>query len=161
MLEMESNAIWSYQCAFTFSMGNVNNIWRCLNAGFVVIYLDDISIISKTEEERRKHLKIVFDILKKHQIRLRLDKCIWGVDKTEYLGFLINHLGITPTPKYRNKILSCQQPTSKPKLLRFLGMVNWLHRFIDHLHEIIAPLVWLTHNDEHTVAFNKIKQHIE
>ena len=55
---------------------------------FVVVYLDDISIISDTLEDHIKHLKLVFNHLAAHGIRLRIDKCIFGVSETEYLDLL-------------------------------------------------------------------------
>ena len=139
-----------------------------INDGWLVVYLDDISIISKTVEEHKDHLQQVFKKLRDNDIRLRLDKCIWGVSRTEYLGFIIDKTGITPTDKYKNKILKCTKPKNKKDVQCFLGLVNWLHRFIDHLHLLIHPLIKLTHNKqpfewgpEQEDAFNKIKMVIE
>ena len=82
-----------------------------INDGWLVVYLDDISIISKTVEEHKDHLQQVFKKLRDNDIRLRLDKCICGVSKTEYIGFIIDKTGITPTDKYKNKILKCTNCT--------------------------------------------------
>ena len=59
------------------------------------------------------HLRKVFRRL---NIRLRLDEHIWGVDKTEYLRFLIYNKGITPTEKYKRKIITCKVPTGKKEM---------------------------------------------
>jgi hypothetical protein len=53
---------------------------------FVVVYLDDISILSDSLDQHINHIREVFAILKEYNIKLRLDKCIWGVSQTEYLG---------------------------------------------------------------------------
>ena len=57
-----------------FFQQRMKHIFRGLD--FVVVYLDDISIISNTREEHKQHLKIVFQLLKEHKIKLRIDKCI-------------------------------------------------------------------------------------
>ena len=62
---------------------------------FVVIYIDDISILSDTVEEHKQHLTAVFELLKDHCIKLRMDKCIWGVQETEYVGFIVDKTGVT------------------------------------------------------------------
>ena len=135
---------------------------------WLVVYLDDISILSKTVKEHKERLQKVFDVLKEYNIRLRIDKCIWAVEQTKYLGFLIDKLGICPTDKYVKKVINCVVPTDKKGVQCFLGMVNWLHRFIDHLHLLIHPLVELTHAKTPFVwgkkqhdAFHKIKHVIE
>ena len=61
---------------------------------FVTAYLDDVSILSKTLEEHKQHLKVVLDLLNRCCIKLRLDECLWGVQETEYLGFIVDKLGI-------------------------------------------------------------------
>ena len=78
---------------------------------FVVVYMDDISILSKTIDEHIQHLKLVFQRLVEWDIRLRVDKCIFATNETQYLGFLINKFGISPTPKYKQKILNVPIPT--------------------------------------------------
>ena len=57
---------------------------------YVTIYLDDISVLSETAHEHRQHLREVFNRLKKHGIKLKLDKCLWAVDEAEYLGFIVD-----------------------------------------------------------------------
>ena len=151
---------------FQFTMTKIFK--EFIDEKWLVVYLDDISIISKTLSEHKNHLRRVFEVLRKNDIRLRLDKCIWAVPETEYLGFLINKHGITPTEKYKNKILKCEVPKERKHVQCFLGMINWLHRFIPNLHLLIHPLVDLTHKNkpwqwgekEHN-AFHQLKKVIE
>ena len=106
-----------------------------------------------------------FEVLKRYGIRIRADKCIWATEETEFLGFIINRYGIKPTEKYKNKVLDVTQPTDKTQVQRFLGLVNYLHRFIPSLHKYVAPLTKLTHKDvdfdwksEHSLAFSTLKK---
>ena len=137
---------------------------------FVTVYLDDISILSETIEQHKQHLKIIFDLLNKHCIKLRLDKCLWGVQETEYLGFIVDKLGIKCKESYVRKIMNVPRPTNKTGLKRFLGLVQFLHSFIPQLHQqtsVLAPLtsihepdkiIW---NNNEILAFEQIKEMVQ
>ena len=137
---------------------------------FVVTYIDDISILSDTAEEHKKHLKIVFDILKKNCLKLRLDKCIFGVSETEYLGFIVDKMGVIPKGDYVRKIMDVPEPESKTQMQRFIGLIQYLHRFMPHLQNdlaILTPLVGstapkkLSLNDAQRTAFNNLKSQVQ
>ena len=98
----------------------MNRIFDQLCPGFVIVYLDDISIVSDTWQEHKKHLTRVFAVLEKYGIRVRADKCIWAKRETEFLGFIINRYGIKPTHKYKQKVLKVEKPKDKNEK-RFLG----------------------------------------
>ncbi len=69
----------------------INNIFKDLIAeGSVIIYLDDILIMSKTKEEHRRLIRRVLEILKKNKLFLKAKKCEFKVLKTEYLGVIIS-----------------------------------------------------------------------
>ena len=150
----------------SFFQYTMMNLFKDLE--FVIVYLDDISIVSNTKEEHKQHLKMVFDILKKHGIRLRIDKCIFGVQETQFLGFLINKIGIKPTEKYKDKVMNVPEPTTIKELQRFLGLVNYLHRFIPNIHKYEGPLTELLKKNvvfemtpQRKEAFNKIKEKVQ
>ena len=141
----------------------INYIFRDLD--FVIIYLDDILILSKTEEEHIKHLRLVFKRLSEYNLKLRIDKCKFFAKELKYLGFILNACGIKPDPKYIEKVIELKIPTDKKSLQRVLGMINWLHRYIPRLSDYIWPLTKLTRksqkfdwNDECNLALNKIKE---
>eukprot|EP01084_Bolivina_argentea_P194584 333880_1 len=86
-----------------------------------------------------------------------------------HLGFIVDKYGIRPTEKYKQKIFNVPRPTTKPALQRFIGLVQYLQRFIPHLSNHIKPLTALLRGgqhrivfqDEHIAAFNKIKQLVQ
>ena len=111
---------------------------------YVTIYLDDISILSETVEEHIEHLRVVFDRLKRHGVKLRLDKCLWGVNSTEYLGFIVDKVGTKCKAKYVQKIMNVPIPNKKSGLKRFLGLVQFLHNYLPQMQDHIAILSKLT-----------------
>ena len=134
---------------------------------FVQVYLDDIIILSKTEQDHISHLTQVFDRLKKYNLKLRLDKCMFGVTELEYLGHLVNGHTQLPTPAYKGKIINCKVPDSKKALESFLGLCNWIARFIPILSELTRPLYTLTHKntvwrwgEKEQKLFDRIKHEI-
>ena len=113
---------------------------------FVMVYMDDITIISKTPEEHKSHLEEVFKRLAKFKIKIRPDKCAFAQETVEYLGFIIDSNGIKIKPKYKDKIQNIPIPKSLKQLQRFIGMVQYLHKFIPNLQTTLAPLHNLTRN---------------
>ena len=107
---------------------------------YVSTYLDDVVILSESEDEHLEHLQRVFERLERYKLKIRADKCAWGKSSVEYLGWLINADGIKPTERYKAKIQKFPVPTNKKQLSRFIGMVNYLHRHIGCLHELLKPL---------------------
>ena len=135
---------------------------------FVQVYLDDVVVLSETESEHLDHLKIVFDRLRKYNLKMRLDKCTFAVKEIEYLGFVVDATSHRPTARYSGKILDCKVPTSKKELEAFLGLCNWIGRFIPNLSGMTRPLYELTHKnakyiwtDVHHKLFNEIKSKIQ
>lgn len=92
---------------------------------FMVIYIDDILIFSKSEEEHKGHVQHVLDKLRQNQLFAKLSKCDFAKDKVEYLGHIVSAQGIHPDPKKVSVIKDWPQPKSVSELQSFLGMVNF------------------------------------
>ena len=77
----------------------MNNVMRKYLDKFVVVFIDDILIYSKYEEERKEHLKIFLQELQEHQLFAKFSKCVFFKDKIQYLGHVVTKEGIMMTPK--------------------------------------------------------------
>ena len=106
---------------------------------FVMVYLDDITIVSKDAEEHKTHIAAVFKLLNKMKIKIRADKCSFAQSSVEYLGFTIDKNGSRPTSKYKSKILSVPTPNTRKQLQRFVGMTNYLHKYVPNLQLELKP----------------------
>ena len=134
---------------------------------YVTVYMDDITIISKSPEEHQNHLKIVFQRLQEYGIKIRPDKCAFAQESVPYLGFIVDGTGSSINPKYKDKIANIPIPRTKKQLQRFLGMVNYLLKFIPNLqvdlkpfHEMTKKSSYIQWNDVLNEYFNKIKSKI-
>ena len=107
---------------------------------FAYAYIDDVLIASTSPQEHTEHLRVVFDRLTTNGIVVNPNKCVLGVKELDFLGHHIDQNGITPLQSKVQAILDFPQPTSQRQLRRFMGMINFYHRFIPHGAELLHPL---------------------
>jgi hypothetical protein len=131
---------------------------------FVVVYIDDLCIFSKTAEEHIEHIKIVMKKLKEANIKLNPDKCKWFATKIKLLGHTISKDGIEMDPTKIESIKMRKELTNAKEVQRFLGLCNYYRKFIKHFAEITSPLYALIRNDtiwdwneQCQSAFDKLK----
>jgi hypothetical protein len=118
-------------------------IWdpNCRKDSGILVYLDDIVIFSKTEEQHMEILKEVLDRLRKHKLQCRFDKCTFATTEVEYLGFMLSAQGVRMNPDKVNIVKDWSEyPTSKTDIRAFLGIVNYLKRFCKGLSHHSAIL---------------------
>lgn len=76
----------------------MNHILAPLLRKCVVVFIDDILIYSKTQEEHLQHIQMVLDILKEHQFKVRLSKCTFAQQQLKYLGHILSGEGVATDP---------------------------------------------------------------
>ena len=115
-----------------------------LNLTYCLIYLDDVIIFSKTEEEHLERMRVVFDRFHEHGLKLKPSKC--EVFKTEinYLAHHISKRGVLPSKKNLEAIARCPPPDTYTKVKSFVGLVGHYRHFIKGFANIAAPLYDLT-----------------
>ena len=104
-------------------------LWPFTNS-FLVVYLDDILIISQTWEEHLHHIRQVLQTLWQHKLCANLDKCTFGMTQVQYLGYIIDECGVHVDPTKIQVIQDWPAPTTLTELLSFLGLTNFYRRFM-------------------------------
>ena len=142
----------------------MNHIFRKHLNLFVLVYLDDIIIFSRSIEDHVNHLNEVFKILKEAGLRLKLSKCHFAKNQINYLGHVISDQGVAPDPNKTSSIANFPQPRNVKELQSFLGLANYYRKYIKAFAEKAHPLTTLTRKnyqwnwgDEQARAFNCIK----
>lgn len=107
---------------------------------FVYVYIDDILIASRNEEDHVKHLNLLFSRLVEFGLTIKPAKCVFGVSSLDFLSHTISEHGILPTTDKINVIDIFPTPESLTQMERFVGMINFYGRFIPNLAEILAPI---------------------
>ena len=101
---------------------------------------DDIIVWGTSKEEHDRRLRNVLLRIRNSGLKLNSSKCIFGTTCLTFLGHTLSADGITPDPTKVEAIVNMPIPKSKADLQRFLGMVNYLGKFIQNLSQITSPL---------------------
>ena len=109
----------------------------------VCIYLDDILIAGKSEEEHLNLLGEVLTCLEAAGVKLKKQKCAFMQHSVEYLGHNISAKGIRPTQEKIRAIVNATTPQNVSQLRSFLGLVNYYGKFLSNLSSTLAPLYGL------------------
>jgi len=107
---------------------------------FLVVYLDDLTPFSKSDQEHLRHLRQIFMTCRKYGISLNPKKSLFGLEEGKLLGHIISKEGIRIDPDRIRAILEIPQPRNIKELQAFLGKINFLRRFIPNLAELIRLL---------------------
>jgi len=107
---------------------------------FVIIYVDNIIIYSKTLEEHRDHVRLVIDRCTEFNIILTPGKCQFACTEIVTLGNVVTSEGTRADPKKVNSIMSWPTPTEAEQLQRFLGVANFLREYVRNYSMVAAPL---------------------
>ena len=147
-------------------MSLMNKIFKEYTDKFVLVYLDDILVYSKTWEDHIRHVRLVLDRLRKEKLYAKFSKCKFGVQEVEYLGFILRAGKLAMNPNKTKAIEAWETPTNKKELQSFLGLVNYYRRFIKNCSKIAKPLTELTKDvpfrwsEETQNAFDQLKNTI-
>ena len=96
----------------------------------VVVYIDDILITGRTDEEHLENMEKVLQRLQQYRLRLKKEKCFFLQPSVEYLGYIIDAEGLHATPQKIEAIVNAPQPRNVQELRSFLGLVNYYGKFI-------------------------------
>ena len=114
---------------------------------FVVIYLDDITVFSQSDEEHLKHLKQTFLKCRKYQLSVNPKTSHFAVKEGKLLGHLVSVDGIRIDPERVKDILKISLPRSKKDVQSFIGKINFLRWFIQNFVETIKQITTMLNKD--------------
>ena len=111
---------------------------------FVIVYLDDILVYSKSLEEHRQHVRTVLQILQDNKLYANPDKCIFFAPQVEYVGFILSTDGIGTDPAKIKAIQDWPIPRNATDVRSFLGLANYYRRFVPGFSKLSTPMTNLT-----------------
>jgi hypothetical protein len=130
---------------FTYLM---NKVFMEYLDKFMVVFIDNILIYSKDEEEHEKHLHLVLQKLRDHQLYAKMSKCEFWLKEVSFLGHVISEGGISVDPSKIEDVLSWNTPTSVSDIRSFLGLARYYKRFIKGFSKISKPMTELLGKDK-------------
>jgi hypothetical protein len=132
----------------SFGLSNAPVVFMCLMNGvfrdyldkFFIVFLDDILVYSKSEEEHEQHLRMVLQVLIEHQLYAKLRKCSFYQEQIHYLGHIISEEGIIVDPKKFEAIREWSMPRNVVEVRSFMGLEGYYRRFITGFLRIDHPI---------------------
>ncbi|GKD15600.1 putative reverse transcriptase domain-containing protein, partial [Tanacetum coccineum] len=101
-------------------MDLINRVSRPYLDKFVIVFIDDISIYSKTKEEHDAHLRLILELVKKEELYAKFSKCDFWLSKVQFLGHVIDSKGIHVDPVKIELIKDWESPKTPTKIRQFL-----------------------------------------
>jgi hypothetical protein len=140
----------------SFGLSNAPVVFMCLMNGvfrdyldkFVIVFLDDILVYSKTEEEHEQHLRMVLQVLREHQLYAKLSKFSFYQRQIHYLGHIISKEGIVVDPEKVEAIQEWSVPRNVVEVRYFMGLVGYYRRFIDGFSRIAHSITSLERKEK-------------
>ena len=135
----------------------------------IVIYIDDILIMSETFEEHLDIVSKVLNLLRMYRIKIKVQKCEMFKTEVTFLGHVINGEGIRKSPEYIEKVLEVQKPQTVKEMRKFLGLINFQRKFVKDCSLLTKSLtVWtvgsrgkrIIWSDEMEQAFKDLKEQV-
>jgi hypothetical protein len=135
----------------TFALTNVppyfmylmNKVFMEYLDKFFVVFIDDIPIFSKTEEEHEKHLRLVLEKLRSNKLYTKFSKCEFWLTKVAFLGHVISTGGVSVDPGKLKDVLNWMPTTTTLEIQNFLGLAGYYRRFIKDFSKIGKPMTKL------------------
>ena len=110
----------------------------------MVVFVDDILIYSKIEEEHEDHLRTILQALRDHQLYAKFSKYEFWLTEVKFLGHMVSASGVSVDPKKVEAAMSWERPKSVFKIHSFLGLAGYYRRFIKDFSRLVAPMTRLT-----------------
>ncbi|GJY69379.1 putative reverse transcriptase domain-containing protein, partial [Tanacetum coccineum] len=129
-------------------MDLMNRVCKPYLDKFMIVFIDDILIYSKSKEDHEEHLKIILELLKKEKLYAKFLKCYFWLDSVQFLGHVIDSKGIHVDPSKIKSIKNWNAPTTPTKVRQFLGLAGYYRRFIEG-----APILALPKGSEDFVVY--------
>lgn len=121
-----------------------NEIFYDYMDDFIVVYIDELLVFSKNEEQHIHHLQLVLERLKRHSLYVGRKKCEFMTNSIEFLGLQVSEKGISVDESKLSAVKEWPTPKSVTEVRSFIGLMQFFRRFIRHFSEIAAPLTNLT-----------------
>lgn len=125
-------------------MSLMNKIFRPYLDQFVVVFIDDILVYSRSEEEHEQHLRIVLQILRENQLYAKASKCEFWLNEVKFLGHVVSENGIAVDPTKVEAVLDWRQPKTVSEIRSFLGLAGYYRKFIQDFSKLAKPMTRLT-----------------
>ncbi|KAL8134961.1 hypothetical protein AgCh_009829 [Apium graveolens] len=145
----------------TAFMDLMNRVFKQYLDKFFIVFIDDILIYSKTEEDHKEHLRISLETLRKEKLYAKFLKCEFWLKEVQFLDHVVNKEGIKVDPAKIEAVMNWERPKTPTKVRSFLGLARYYRRFVQNFSKIAVPLTKLTRKNEKFVWTKKCEENFQ
>ncbi|XP_062119017.1 uncharacterized mitochondrial protein AtMg00860-like [Humulus lupulus] len=139
----------------TTFMDLINRVFKDFLDKFVVVFIDDNLIYSKSEVEHEEHLRLTLKRLQEHQLYTKFRKYEFWLEKVGFFGHIVSKEGVAIVPAKIEAIRGWPQSKNEAEVRSFLGLAGYYRKFVEGFSKIVAPLTILTRkNQKYTLTEN-------
>jgi hypothetical protein len=121
----------------------MNNVLSKFMETFVLVFIDDILVYSKSIEEHKEDLRFILQVLREHQLYAKFRKCDFFEKQVHYLGHVISKEGVVVDPVKINSIMEWITLKDVSNIRSFMGLEGYYRRFIKGFSKISCPIIAL------------------
>ena len=143
----------------------MNEVFHDYLDKFVIIFIDDILVYSRSKEEHKEHLRLVMERLRNQKLFAKFSKCSFWKREIGFLGHIVSGEGVAADPEKVQAIREWPRPTTVTEVRSFLGLAGYYRKFVKDFSSIAKPLTKLTGKgvpflwvEETEKAFKKLKE---
>jgi hypothetical protein len=127
----------------SYFMNMMNKVFMEFLDKFVVVFIDDILIYSKSNKEHEKHLRLIMDKLREHKLYAKFSKCEFWLNEVGFLGHIVSKDRIVVEPSKVAAVTEWEPPKNVGEICSFLGLVGFYRRFIENFSRIAKTMTEL------------------
>lgn len=139
-------------------MDLMNRIFKPYPDSFVMVFINDILIYFRSEEEHVSHLRVVLQRLRKEKLYAKYEKCEFWLQEVAFLRHVVSGDGIKVEPKKTKMIRNWPRPLIPSDIKSFLGLAGYYRRFVNGFSSIASPMTKLTQKKDKFVWTNECKK---
>ena len=117
----------------------VTRVFKDQIGEIIEVYIDNMVVKNRRNEEHMPNLVEVFEILRQHKLRLNANKCVFRMGSGKFLGYMITTRGIEVNPVQITAIQQLNWPTNPKEVQKLIGMIATLNRFVSRLADRCRP----------------------
>ncbi|XP_059658571.1 uncharacterized mitochondrial protein AtMg00860-like [Cornus florida] len=131
---------------------------------FVVVFVDDILVYSRSREDHEIHLRIVLQMLREHHLYSKYSKFEFWLQEVKFFGHVVLGNGVSVYPLKIEVVLNWECPKNMFEIQSFHGLAGYYHRFVRDFSRLAIPITWLTRKgirfdwtEAYESSFNELK----
>ena len=112
-------------------LDNINRVFREYLDSFIIVFIDDILIYSKTKEEYEHHLRLTLQVRRQHKLYAKFSKCEFWLRSMTFLGHVVSGQGVEVGPRKTEAVKNWPKPLTPTDIRSVLGLDRYYRRFVE------------------------------